>query len=96
VTGAVIDPPGLDEKWKLILRHCELAIREWGAEEPAIRSMRARLMTYSRAMPEAKRLREKFSHASSLADVEAIAEENLSTGFTGLGEPAKMELVKSC
>jgi len=95
-TGAVIEPPGLDEKWKLILRHCELAIREWDAEEPAIRSMRARLMAYSRAMPEAKRLREKFSNVSSLADVEAIAEENLSTGFTGLGEPAKMELVKSC
>ncbi len=75
-TGAVIDPPGMDEKWRLILRHCELAIREWGAEEPAIRSMRARLMAYSKRMPEAKRLREKFSQVSTLADVEAIAEEN--------------------
>jgi tRNA-dihydrouridine synthase len=53
-------------------------VREWGAEEPAIRSMRARLMAYSKSMPEAKRLREKFSQVSTLADVEAIARENIS------------------
>jgi len=39
--------------------------------------MRARLMAYSRAMPDAKRLREKFSHVSALAEVETIAEENI-------------------
>jgi hypothetical protein len=39
--------------------------------------MRARLMAYSRAMPDAKRLREKFSHVSTLAEVERIAEENI-------------------
>src|SRR2546423_14472276 len=49
--GAIVDPPTLDEHWKLILRHCELIVREWGAEEPAIRSMRARLMAYSKSMP---------------------------------------------
>src|SRR6266705_2959366 len=75
-TGEIIDPPSLRERWNLILRHCELAVREWGVEEPAIRSMRARLMAYSRSMPDAKRLREKFSHVSALAEVEAIAEEN--------------------
>src|SRR5229473_1104137 len=84
--GEIFDPPALDERWKLILRHCQLAVREWDTEEPAIRSMRARLMAYSKAMPDAKRLREKFSHASTLADVEAIADENQqkSTGFTEL------------
>src|SRR4029450_11156389 len=75
--GAIEDPPTLEERWKLILRHCELAVRDWGVEEPAIRSMRARLMAYSKAMPEAKRLREKFSQVSMLANVEAIAEENI-------------------
>src|SRR5216684_6668380 len=34
--GEIFDPPALDERWKLILRHCELIVREWGAEEPAI------------------------------------------------------------
>src|SRR5205814_6583342 len=75
--GAIVDPPTLDERWKLILRHCELIVREWGAEEPAIRSMRARLMAYSRSMPEAKRLREKFSQVSTVAEVERIAAENI-------------------
>ncbi|HEV3244342.1 MAG TPA: tRNA dihydrouridine synthase DusB [Chthoniobacterales bacterium] len=76
-SGAIVDPPTLDERWKLILRHCELIVREWGAEEPAIRSMRARLMAYSKSMPEAKRLREKFSQVSSLAEIQTIAEENI-------------------
>ena len=76
-TGEMVDPPALSERWNFILRHCQLAVRAWDAEEPAIRSMRARLMAYSRSMPDAKRLREKFSHVSTLAEVEAIAEENI-------------------
>ena len=77
VTGEIPDAPELPERWNLILRHCHLVVAHWGAEEPAMRSMRARLMAYSRAMPEAKRLREKFSHISTVAEVEAIAEENI-------------------
>jgi tRNA-dihydrouridine synthase B len=77
-TNELLDPPGLAEKWELIVRHCQLAVEEWGAEEPAIRSMRARLMAYSRAMPEAKRLRERFSQVATLAEVEGIAEEHVS------------------
>lgn len=76
-TGEIIDPPTLAERWRLILRHCELTVRDWCTEEPAIRSMRARLMAYSRSMPDAKRLREKFSTVSTIAEVEAIAEENI-------------------
>ena len=97
-TGEMVDPPSLRERWSLVLRHCELAVRGWGAEEPAIRSMRARLMAYSRSMPDAKRLRDKFSHVSTLAEVKAIAEENQqrSTGFTELTEWSKMESLKSC
>jgi tRNA-dihydrouridine synthase B len=79
-TGEVIDSPGLPERWELILRHCQLAVNAWGAEEPAIRSMRARLMAYSRSMPEAKRLREKFSHVSTLAEIETIARANIFGG----------------
>jgi nifR3 family TIM-barrel protein len=93
--GEIFDPPTLDERWKLILRHCELIVREWGAEEPAIRSMRARLMAYSKSMPEAKRLREKFSHVSSLADVKTIAEDNLSIQFTDPAEHSKLEPIET-
>ena len=91
MTGEIVDPPALTERWKLILRHCELIVAEWGAEGPAIRSMRARLMAYSKSMPEAKRLREKFSQVVTLAEVEAIAEQNVSTGFTELAECPKLE-----
>ncbi len=76
-SGQIVDAPSLSEKWNLILRHCQLAVRKWGAEEPAIRSMRARLMAYSRTMSNAKRLRENFAHVSTLAEVEVIAEENI-------------------
>ena len=94
-TGEIVDPPGLDEKWNLILRHCKLVVRQFGAEEPAIRSLRARLMAYSRSMPDAKRLREKFSYVSTIAEVEMIAEGNLSTRFTGFAGSTRMEFVKS-
>jgi len=87
-TGEIVGPPDLSERWTLILRHCQLIVREWGAEEPAVRSMRARLMAYSKSMPDAKRLREKFSHVSTLAEVEVIAEESQqkSTEFTEITE----------
>jgi tRNA-dihydrouridine synthase B len=76
-TGQIVDAPSLSEKWNLVLRHCQLAVREWGAQEPAIRSMRARLMAYSRTMSKAKRLREIFAHVSTLAEVKAIAGEDI-------------------
>jgi len=76
-TGEMVAAPKLSERWNLIQRHCELVVREWGAEDLAIRSMRARLMAYSKSMPDAKRLREKFSHVSSLAEIESIAKENI-------------------
>lgn len=75
--GDIVTPPTLEERWKLIVRHCELHVRSWGLEEPAMRSMRARLMAYSKSMPEAKRLREKFSQVSTLAEIKDIAEENI-------------------
>jgi tRNA-dihydrouridine synthase len=84
--GQIVDPPTLDERWKLILRHCELIVREWGVEESAIRSMRARLMAYSKSMPEAKRLREKFSQVSTLAEIKTIAEENIFQESRNKGE----------
>jgi tRNA-dihydrouridine synthase B len=80
-TGEIPDPPGVIEKWNLILRHCQLVVQEWGVEDQAVRSMRARLMAYSKGFPGSKALREKFQHVSTLADVEAIAQEHLQTAF---------------
>jgi nifR3 family TIM-barrel protein len=80
-TGEIPDPPGALEKWNLIRRHCQLVVQAWGVEDQAVRSMRARLMAYSKGFPGSKALREKFQHVSTLADVEAIAQEHLHTAF---------------
>jgi len=72
-TGESLPSPSLAEKWSLIRRHCQLSVEEWGREDQTIRSMRARLMAYSKAFPHAKLLREKFQHVSSLAEVDEIA-----------------------
>ena len=73
-TNRLIDPPSSVDKWRLILRHCQLAVEEWGVEDPAIRSMRARLMAYSKGFANGKALREKFQQVSGLAEIEEIAE----------------------
>jgi tRNA-dihydrouridine synthase B len=80
-TGEQLPPPSIEEKWRLIQRHCQLAVQEWGSdrEDQAIRSMRARLMAYSKAFPSAKLLREKFQHVSSLAEIGDIAWDHMRT-----------------
>ena len=76
-TGEHLAPPTPQEKWALILRHCRLTAENWGDEEKAIRSMRARLMAYSKGFPGSKILREKFQHVSFVHEIEAIAQEHL-------------------
>jgi nifR3 family TIM-barrel protein len=79
VTGALLPAPAPAEKWSLIQRHCELAVAQCGIEDLAMRSMRGRLMAYSKGMPASKLLREKFQHVSRLAEVEEIARFHLTT-----------------
>ena len=77
-TGEILAPPSLEEQWAHILRHCRWKAEREGSELHAMQSMRTRLMAYSRGMPEAKRLRERFAHVASIADLAGIAEENLA------------------
>ncbi len=78
-TGELLPPPEPAEKWALIQRHCELAVAEWGNEDVAMRSLRGRLMAYSKGMPASKMLREKFQHLRSLGEVAEIARLHLAT-----------------
>ena len=71
-------PDRLSKNGRSSSEHCRLAVAEWGAEDPAIRSMRSRLMAYSKGFPGSKALREKFQHVSSLAAIAEIAAEHLS------------------
>ena len=94
-TGEQLAPPSVEEKWRLIQRHCQLAVAEWGPdrEDQAIRSMRARLMAYSKAFPHAKLLREKFQHVSSLAEIDEIASTHLRVGRDSV-EPASVSVAR--
>jgi nifR3 family TIM-barrel protein len=78
-TGELLPPPELSERWNVIIGHCRTHAKNWGDEEQAIRSMRTRLMAYSKNFPAAKVLREKFQRVATLTDVEQIAEQHLAT-----------------
>ncbi len=69
--------PTLQERWKLIYRHCleEIALKK--NEAVAMAGMRARLMAYTRGFPSARPLREKISHLSSLLELEDLFSELL-------------------
>ena len=77
-TGEVLPTPDLAARWALIQRHCQLAVEEWQHENNAIRSMRSRLMAYSKGLPSSKLLREKFQSVATLDDIERISAEHLA------------------
>jgi tRNA-dihydrouridine synthase B len=75
--GELVAGPGLPERWEIILEHCRAEVNLWGTEGPAMRAMRARLMAYSKNLPEAKSLRERLQHVCSVNDVEGIARHHV-------------------
>jgi tRNA-dihydrouridine synthase B len=77
-TGEVLPPPSLDQQWAHIIAHCRREIERQGSELHAMQSMRTQLMHYSRGMPDAKRLRDKFARVSALSGIEEIAAEHLT------------------
>jgi tRNA-dihydrouridine synthase B len=80
---------GLREKWDFIVHHAELE-NAWsnGHEELAMKSMRSRLMAYTRGLPGGARLRERLQHVESLDGLREIAAEH-SAAHNECGE--KME-----
>jgi nifR3 family TIM-barrel protein len=75
-TGELLAPPSLEAQWTHIIRHCRWKVEAMGSELHAMQCLRTRLMAYSRGMPEAKQLRARFAHVTSLAELEDIAAEN--------------------
>lgn len=75
--------PSLEERWALIRDHCAGEIAWRGDEKMALRSMRGRLMAYTKGMAGGARLRERLAHVGSLAGLEDIIAfhlENVATG----------------
>ncbi len=77
-TGETLPPPPLEAQWAHIARHCALHVAHRGDEVSSMHSLRSRLMAYSRGMPDAKALRAKFQHVSTLAELDDIAAANLA------------------
>ena len=77
-TGVVPPSPEPLEKWALIQQHCRLAVAEWGAEDPAMRShARATDGLFERSRREQKLARE-ISARLDFAEVEANCRRHLS------------------
>jgi nifR3 family TIM-barrel protein len=76
-TGEILPAPSLETRWGHIRRHCRLFVEQEGSELHAMSAMRSRLMAYSRGMPDAKQLRQRFSSVASLGELDGIAEENI-------------------
>lgn len=84
-TGEELPPIPMEERWKLIVRHCSLAIhstRYGGSEKHTIMAMRARLMAYCKGFPGAKPLRSRLCQVASISEVEDLAAEHLSGKLT--------------
>ena len=79
-TGAYPEPVAVTERWKMIIRHCRMAVESdrYGNERQSIMAMRSRLMTYCKGFPGAKPLRQRLCHVSSLNEVEDVAAEYLN------------------
>ena len=89
--GVIPAAPSLESRWAHIRRHCRLFVEQEGSELHAMSAMRSRLMAYSRGMPDAKQLRQKFSQVASLAELDATADDNIRD-HADAPEPAVSEL----
>jgi tRNA-dihydrouridine synthase B len=78
LTGELLPPPPLEERWSFILRHCRLAIARSDSERHAITSMRSRLMAYCKGFPGARDLRQHLAHVESVAQLEELAANSLA------------------
>jgi len=79
-TGELLAEIRLEERWELVLRHCNLAVesRRNGAEAQTLTAMRSRLMAYCKGFPGAKELRQRLCQVSSIAEVEDLAAHSLA------------------
>lgn len=77
--GLPIPPePSMEEKWHRLLAHCRAEVAWRGDEDLAMRSMRSRLMAYTKGWPGGKMLRERIGQISSVAEVEELAAWHLA------------------
>ena len=85
VENVFLSTPSLQEKWQLICDHCCQEIAWRRDERVAMKTMRSRLMAYTRGMPGGPRLRDRLARVESLAQLEDLAAGDLHLA-AGLSE----------
>jgi tRNA-dihydrouridine synthase len=76
--GGAPEAVTLGVKWEFIFEHTRREVEWWGGkEELAIRSMRARFMSYTRGLPGGARLRERLQQVTSEESLRTIAEAHV-------------------
>ncbi len=78
-TGKILEEVRVEERWDLVLRHCQLAVSSGrnGNERQTLTAMRSRLMAYCKGFPGAKELRQRLCQVTSLMEVEDLAAASL-------------------
>lgn len=76
--GMILSPLSLKEKWDLILNHCQQEMDWRGDETFAVRSLRSRLMVYTKGLPGGRDLRQCIGQVNSLGEMRSIAEKHLT------------------
>lgn len=86
-TGNILPPVPMEERWALVLRHCQLAIESarYGDEKHTLTAMRSRLMAYCKGFPGARDLRQRLCHVSSVAEVEDLAAWSMAAATNHVG-----------
>jgi tRNA-dihydrouridine synthase B len=79
-TGELMPETSVEERWALVIRHCNLSVNSGrnGNEKQTLTAMRSRLMAYCKGFSGAKELRGKLCHVSSISEVEDLAAQSLS------------------
>ncbi|WP_184208582.1 tRNA dihydrouridine synthase DusB [Prosthecobacter dejongeii] len=79
-TGTHATPATVQQRFALMRRHCELAVARStrGGEFEIVRSMRSRLMSYTRCIPGGKFLRGRFGQIASMMELDDILAEYLT------------------
>ncbi len=93
-TGEMLVDLALEDKWAFILRHARAVVAGRRGEVPAMHSLRARLMAYSRGMPGGKILRTRLQGVSTLLELEEIAGEHIRffEGHSTVSQPASVSV----
>jgi tRNA-dihydrouridine synthase B len=73
-TGEQAAVASVEQRFAFILRHAVTAVRSsrYGDEFQTMRSMRTRLMNYTKFLPGGKHLRQRFCHIRTLTELEDI------------------------